>query len=267
MNDADHRTPLARIEPDDRLVVLARTMDATDPEAQSALKDGVVNWARFGETCLGQALYRHGTVYRNASEAPVWSHTELSYFHNLVPVKAIRDLVVGSQPAGTRLFRAEILATTPSSFILPRHLQSSADRPDRQASLEFINVDTAYLDAYREAMRDFCGPAAERLVRANRFGSFRAMETIAVLFQAQELKIDWNQIHLCELDPDDFDGFGPEFEATLREASPDRTDLAGTFARLDRMRTIPRWTYNDPIVEVDAALGRVGTTGPRLPHR
>ena len=46
---------LARIEPEDRLVVLARTMEAQSPDMESALKDGATKWARFGETCLGQA--------------------------------------------------------------------------------------------------------------------------------------------------------------------------------------------------------------------
>ena len=50
---------LTRIEPGDRLVVLARTIQARDPGTETALKDSAVNWARFGETCLGQALYRH----------------------------------------------------------------------------------------------------------------------------------------------------------------------------------------------------------------
>lgn len=73
---------LARIEPDDRLVVLARTIQARDPGTETALKDNAVNWARFGQTCLGQALYRHRTVFRNASDAQVWSHLELSYFRS-----------------------------------------------------------------------------------------------------------------------------------------------------------------------------------------
>ena len=258
MIDASYRSHLARIEPDDRLVVLARTIQALDPSAEAALKDSAVNWARFGEACLGQALYRHRTVYRNASEAPVWSHVELSYFRNLVPADAILDLVVRPQPAETGLLRAEILLTTPSSFVLPRDWQGSADRPKRQASLEYIQVHSPYLGAYRNAMRDFCGPAAAKLVRANKFGTFRAMETAAVLYRDPALKIDWNQIHLCELDPDGFNGFGQEFEAALREESPDGTDFAGTFAGLDRMRTVPRWTYNDPVVEADAAVGREG---------
>ena len=258
MIDASYRSHLARIEPDDRLVVLARTIQAPDPRAEAALKDSALNWARFGEACLGQALYRHRTVYRNASEAPVWSHVELSYFRNLVPADAILDLVVRPQPAETGLLRAEILLTTPSSFVLPRDWQGSADRPERLASLEYIQVHSPHLGAYRNAMRDFCGPAATKLVRANKFGTFRAMETAAVLYRDPALKIDWNQIHLCELDPDGFDGFGREFEAALREEPPDSTDFAGTFAGLDRMRTVPRWTYNDPVVEADAAVGREG---------
>lgn len=259
MNDPSHASHLTRIEPGDRLVVLARTIEVPAPGTETALKDSAANWARFGEACVGQALYRHRSVHKNASDAPVWSHVELSYFRDVVPLDAIRDLVATPQPAETGLLRAEVLLTTPSSFVLPRGWQGSAGRPERLASLEFIKVDASYLGAYRNAMRDFCGPAAAKLVSANRFGTFRAMETAAILYQDPDLKIDWNQIHLCELDPDGFDGFGPEFEAALRDDLPDGADPTGTFAGLDRMRTVPRWTYNDPVVEADLAVGQEGT--------
>lgn len=253
--DAD----LARIEPDDRLVVLARTIQAPDPTIESALMDGAVNSARFGETCLGQALYRHRAVFQNAAEAPVWSHLALSYFRNVVPAAAIRALVIEPRPAETGLLRAEILLTTPASFVLPRDWRGTANRPEWRASLEYIQVHAPCLDAYRNVMREFCGPAAARLVRANRFGTFRAMETAAVLYHDPELTIDWNQIHLCELDTRGFRGFGPEFAAALREDPMTDADFEGRFAGLDRMRTVPRWTFNDPLVEADAGVGRQGT--------
>jgi hypothetical protein len=249
---------LARIEPDDRLVVLARTINARDPGTETALKDSAVNWARFGETCLGQALYRHRTVFQNASEAPVWCHFELSYFRSMIPRDAILDLVVKRQAAAMDLLRAEILLTTPSSFVLPRDWQGLADRPERQASLEFIQVEPAFFGEYRGVMRDYCGPAAAKLVRAGKFGTFRAMETAAVLYRFPGLKIDWNQIHLCELEADGFRGFGREFEAALREDSADSADTSGVFADLARMRTVPRWTFNDPVVEADAAVAQEG---------
>jgi hypothetical protein len=249
---------LARIEPDDRLVVLARTIQTRDPGAETALKDSAVNWARFGETCLGQALYRHRDVFRNAAESPVWSHLELGYFRGLIPADVIFDLVDKRQPAGVDLLRAEILLTTPSSFVLPRGWQGSADRP---VSLEYIDVRSAHLSEYRDVMRRYCGPAAAKLVRANRFGTFRAMETAAVLHRDPTFKIDWNQIHLCEVDAGGFNGFGQEFAAALQD-SPDGADVAGVFAGLDRIRTVPRWTFNDPVVEADAAIGREGMAEP-----
>jgi hypothetical protein len=249
---------LSQIEPDDRLVVLARTIHARGPGTETALKDSAVNWARFGETCLGQALYRHRTVFQNASEAPVWSHLELSYFRSMIPGDAILDLVVKRQPAAMDLLRAEILITTPSSFVLPRGWQGSTNRPERQASLEYIQVEPPFFGEYRDVMRDYCGPAAAKLVRAGRFGTFRAMETAAVLYHDPGLKIAWNQIHLCELEADGFHGFGREFEAALRGDSPDAADTSGVFADLARMRTVPRWTFNAPVVEADAAVALEG---------
>jgi hypothetical protein len=251
---------LARIEPGDRLVILARTIQARDPGTEAKLKHRVVNWARFGETCLGQALYRHRSVFRNASEAAVWSHLELSYFRDIVPADAIHELVVKQQLPGTQLLRAEILLTTPSAFVLPRNWRGAADRPERQASLEYIEVQSPYLSDYREIMRKYIGPAAAKLVQAGRIGTFRTMETAVVLYRDSELKIDWNQIHLCEVDADGFNGFGQEFDAALREVSPEGGFVA-VFAGLDRMRTIPRWTFNDPVVEADTAVGQGGATG------
>ncbi len=255
---AFHDSRLVRIEPDDRLVVLARTIQARNPGAEAELKDSAVNWARFGETCLGQALYRHRSVFQNASEAVVWSHLELSYFRDIVPADAIHELVVKQQPAKAQLLRAEILLTTPSAFVLPRNWQGSTDRPDRQASLEYIEVQPSYLGEYRDIMRKYIGPAAAKLVQANRIGTFRTMETAAVLHHDPALNINWNQIHLCEVNADGFKGFGQEFDAALREIAPDG-GFEAVFAGLDRMRTIPRWTFNDPVVEADAAVGRKGT--------
>ena len=83
-----------------------------------------------------------------------------------------------------------------------------------------------------------------------------------MLYRDPGMKIDWNQIHLCEVDADGFDGFGQEFDAALQKVSPDGADFAGVFAGLDRIRTIRRWTFNDPVVEADAAVGREGTAVP-----
>ena len=88
------------------------------------------------------------------------------------------------------------------------------------------------------------------------------MESAAVLYHDPGLKIAWNQIHLCELEADGFHGFGREFEAALREDSPDAADTSGVFAGLDRMRTVPRWTFNDPVVEADAAVAQEGRVEP-----
>jgi hypothetical protein len=243
--------PLVRIEPDDRLLVLARTIQVRDPGVETALIDSAFHWSRFGEACLGQALYRHRGVFRNAAEAPVWSHFELSYFRGVIPAAVISDLVDRPQPTGMDLLRAEILLTTPSSFVLPRGWQGSAERP---ASLEYIDVRSAHLSEYRDIMRRYCGPAATKLVKGSRFGTFRAMETAAVLRHDPDFKIDWNQVHLCEVDADGFSGFGQEFAVALQD-TPAGADIASVFAGLDRIRTVPRWTFNDPVIEVDAALG------------
>src|SRR3954452_256905 len=87
----------------------------------------------------------------------------------------------------------------PSAFVMPRGWQGSRDRPERQASLEYINVRPTYLREYRDVMRKYIGPAAAKLVGMDRIGTFRAMETAAVLYRDPSLNTDWNQIHLCEV--------------------------------------------------------------------
>ena len=46
----------------------------------------------------------------------------------------------------------------------------------------------------------------------------------------------------------------------LREIAPDG-GFAELFAGLDGMRTIPRWTLNNAVLEDDAALGEWSTAG------
>ena len=87
------------------------------------------------------------------------------------------------------------------------------------------------------------------------------METAAVLYHAPGLNIAWNQIHLCELETDGFHGFGREFEAALREVGADAGDTSGVFADPNRMRTVPRWTFNDAVVEADVAVAQEGRAG------
>ena len=218
-----------------------------------------MTWSRFGSTCLGQALYRHRSFFQNPSGSPAWSHVELNYFRGVVPADVIQDLVVNRHPEGLNLLRAEILLTTPSSFILPLDWPGLNGRSDRLASLEFIQVETPFLGEYRNVMRDRVGPAAAKLVRRGQFGTFRAMETAAVLYRAPGMTVEWNQVHLCELNPDGFQGFGREFKAALREDAPDAANAPDFFAGLDRMRSVPRWTFNDAVVESDLAVAQEGT--------
>ncbi len=238
---------LTRIEADDRVVVLARTMRAQNAVAETAWSDGARNWVRFGATCLGQALYRQSSIFAGTTDAPGWSHVELSYFRDIVPLDVINDLVFQRPPEEAGLLRAEMLLTTPSSFIMPQPWRGLSQGSQRQASLEFIHVLPARLCDYRDVMRRFIGPAAAALVANDTIGTFRAMETVAVLYRSPSLAIDWNQIHLCEVDAGAFTGFGQLFDAAFRSSAPDGS--ASALARLREIRTIPRWTLNDAVIE------------------
>ena len=252
---APHEPELICIEQHERLVVLARTLDTKSADAAETLGRAATEWTQFGDTCLGRALYRHNSIFKSQSAASIWTHAEFIYFRDIIPYNAIDQLVTASQPSGVHLLRAEILVTTPQSFIFPRDWAGSAHRPDRKPSIEYLDVDPSCLQTYREIMKRYIGPATAKLVATGRLGTFRTMETAAVLFQDPSLGASWNQIHLSEVAAVGFQGFGQELDTALREISPDG-GFTTVFAGLDQMRTIPRWTLNDAVVEADSEIGR-----------
>ena len=120
--------PLARFELSDRLVVLAMTLHASAPEVETELKECITHWKRFGETCLGQALYRHRSFFQNPSGTPAWSHTELSYFRSMVPEAVIMELVGNKQPAKVQALPAHPARSEQPGDPAPQH----AIRPERR---------------------------------------------------------------------------------------------------------------------------------------
>lgn len=252
MGDKDAR--IVAIEPGDRLVVLARILDATSEQAKRALEQEASEWRQLGSTCLGRGLYRHDSIFRGQSDAAVWSHAEFTYFREIIPGDVIERLVRSPSVPSTVLLRAEILLTTPASFVVPPNWSGSSHRTDRRPSIEYLDVHPSRLADYREIMRRYIGPAAAKLVALDKLGTFRSMETAAVLFQAPSLGATWNQIHLSEVVAEGFRGFGEELDAALRETVQDGS-FANVFAGLNDMRTIPRWTLNVPVFEDDAAVG------------
>ena len=176
-----------------------RTLDTKSTGATEALERAATEWSQFGNTCLGRSLFRHSSIVKSQSAAPVWSHAEFVYFRDIVPHDVVDQLVSVPQSQGVQLLRAEILVTTPQSFVFPRGWTGSGHRSDRKPSLEYLDVDPSHLQDYREIMRRYIGPAASKLVAMGKLGTFRTMETAAVLFQEAFLGANWNQIHLSEV--------------------------------------------------------------------
>lgn len=252
--NADTDTRLIAIEPSHRLVVLGRTLDATSEQAERALDREANSWRELGSTCLGRGLYRHGSIFRAQSDAAVWSHAEFTYFRDFIPSDVIDHLVRSPPVPGVKLLRAEILLTTPGSFVVPTNWSGSSHRPDPRPSIEYLDVHPSRLADYRDIMHHYIGPAAATLVAMGKLGTFRSMETAAVPLQDPSLGTSWNQIHLSEMVADGFRGFGEELDAALHETVPNGR-FADVFAGLNDMRTIPRWTLNVPVIEDDARVG------------
>lgn len=55
---------VVRVEPHERLVVLARTLDTKSTDSMEALEQAATEWRQFGNTCLGRSLYRHSSTFR-----------------------------------------------------------------------------------------------------------------------------------------------------------------------------------------------------------
>ena len=252
--NADTVPKLIAVEPSHRLVVLGRTLDATSEQAERTLDREAIAWRQLGSACLGRGLYRHGSVFRGQSDAAVWSHAEFTYFRDFIPGDVVDPLVRSPPIPGVKLLRAEILLTTPGSFVVPTNWSGSSHRPDRRPSIEYLDVHPSRLADSRDIMHHSIGTAAAKLVAMGTLGTFRSMETAAVLHQDPSLRATWNQIHLSEVVAEGFRGFGEELDAVLRETVPDGR-FADVFAGLNDMRTIPRWTLNVPVFEEDAAVG------------
>jgi hypothetical protein len=257
--NADTDRQLIAIEPSHRLVVLGRTLDATSEQAERTFEQQAIAWRELGSTCLGRGLYRHGSIFRGQSDARVWSHAEFTYFRDFIPSDVVDHLVRPPPVPGAKLLRAEILLTTPGSFVFPTNWSGSSQRPDRRPSSEYLDVHPSRLADYRDIMHHYIGPAAAKLVAMGTLGTFRSMETAAVLLQDPSLGAAWNQIHLSEVVAEGFRGFGEEIDAALRKTVP-KGDFTDVFAGLNDMRTIPRWTLNVPVFEDDAAVGKWART-------
>ncbi len=185
----------------------------------------------------------------------------MSYFRSLVPGDAILDLVVKHQPATLDLLRAEILPTTASTFIFPRDGRA---QPIGRTGRHHWSSSTWILH-FSASTGTSCGTIVVLPPRSlsgqeslEHSGQWRRRRCSFKTRRSRSTGTD----HPCELEADSFRGFGREFEAALREDEPDAAATSGVFAGLDRMRKVPRWTFNDPVVEADAAVAKEGRAEP-----
>lgn len=237
-----------RIEPERRLVVLARVLTLPDGLSEERLVNGIEKASRFGPLCLGQALYRHDHFHRDRLEAPPWTHVELTYFLHHAPLPAIKTLVTDIDGRET-LLRAELLLATPRSFIVGAEWPQNLHLTKWKASLEFLDVKSDHLDAYSESMRDINGPAATTLVERGLLGTFRAMETATVLYQDTSLDPGWNQLHLFETEAETFARFPDLMDEGIRAVTGGKRTFNEVFGGLDDIRTVRRWSLNTLVAD------------------
>lgn len=228
----------------DRLVVLARTIDAgaADEAQLRQFERDITDAEPAPPGRLAHLLHREQRIYRQADNSPAWTHLEIAAFEQIVPLKAI-EAVLKPLPAPFRVLRAEVLVPSPGSY----HADLTSKGPISSSgaiSIEYIDVAEAHLEAYRNVMRDQCGPAAERLVESKVIKDFRALETAAILHQADDLPDAWNQIHLFDLGTTSFEDFQRAFEASLKKIGPGYEEI---FSQLDTIRTMRRWSFSDVV--------------------
>lgn len=190
---------------------------------------------------IGRALYREGEIYRQTDLSVQSSHFEIAFFENIAPATAI-DWARTWRSDLAQLHRADLLQPTVNSFHGPTVGTAKQDRrPGYQVSLEYIDVAFQNLDAYRRMMDGYCGPAFKLLVEEGVLDTFRAMESVATLYQSDAPQVPWNQIHLFEVDTGKFDRFMHDLDRALQKASGD--NFAKVFGGLDKIRTVPRWVF------------------------
>ena len=110
-----------------------------------------------------------------------------------------------------------------------------------QLSLEYIDVEPAELDRYRDVMKNYCGPAGAKLTQEGVLGSFRALESLATLHLSQRKQAPWNQIHLFEVCTQPFEPFFKAFDGAIRSVSG--SDFDTVFGGLDKIRRVSRWAF------------------------
>ena len=181
---------LARIETDDRLVVLARTMHLRDPGMETALKDSAVNWARFGGN-----MPRTGALSapRYLSRTPRNPHrcdgaiSELSYFRSLVPercnIRPRGQATTGDVGLASRRDSPDDrLVLHPSARLAGLNRSAGPGRhitgvhPGRTCI--FRRVPGCHAGLLWPCCREACP-------RQEEFGTFRAMETAAYSFKTR----------------------------------------------------------------------------------
>lgn len=227
-----------------RIVALARVFSAScgDPSALADARNDLEARAAGlseAEGWLGRAVHHEADVFRQADPAVSSDVLEVVFFENMVPAQAI-SWALETRAASLTLQRCDLMVATPGSFHGPtvgssRHLEQAGFK----VSLEYIDVRAQALDQYRHIMRSYCGPAGALLVEEGTLGSFRALETVATLFQASGPQVPWNQIHLFEVHAAPIEPFFQHFDRAIRQVSSGNFETV--FGTLDEIRTVPRW--------------------------
>ena len=226
----------------DRLVVLARTIDAgSDPNACDTLEQEAFRKPRIADGSLSHQIFRQDSLFKEVEGTVPWTHLEIVAFEQIVPLGAI-EAALTPLAGAARTLRTELLVATLGSY----HGETGTpSQPVPGAvSVEYIDVKPDSLKDYREIMRKHCGPAAASAITAGKVRDFRALETITVLQQSDDLPEAWNQLHLFDLGSTHFDDFLVAFDEGLSAVGP---DFQSVFGHLDTIRTMRRWTFSTAV--------------------
>ena len=120
---------LARIEPSDRLVILARTIQARDPGTSNSSTASLTGRA-LEKHASGIALYRHRLGSRTLRCAVEPSRTELLSRHRSCRRRRSRARGQAATAGDPTAARGDL--RPPPAFVPPRNWQGSGDRSERQ---------------------------------------------------------------------------------------------------------------------------------------
>ncbi len=146
--------------------------------------------------------------------------------------------------------RIDIYKTTENSYY-PFQLRDNVSLTASSFYIEFINVEERHLEAYRDIMRNICGPAIKLFVMSGYAITICAYELEDLVLNKRS-KLSWNQIHIGQYtegtsEPD----IAREFDVHLKSVTSSKSGYDEVFKGLADIRVKPYVGWSKLVFSLD----------------